>query len=789
MGDIASGRHRFVAGCARSLRMALAGIYAPDDEDGLAETQWTRQGRGLSFTLAGVRLATSMAVARGSDRLRAALASIPVTDDEGGAPGGDRAGQADLRRRVALASPAVAAGLFAGAVTTTPAGAQEAPASAAAAPAQNPSPPPTPPPTTPPDPPRSWELVAGAGLPWGGEIGVLLNDDGTIQLTTMGGFYRGAKAGLDLRQARAPGFVGEAKLQGALGPARAEAVAQGNLSGIGGSAKVQLGPAYGGASAEIVPNPQIDWRAGLQQRAPSWPQSQGFVGAVGGRYTTDRIPVNRLVEDWQNSQPIDPARFEGVPAPEDPYVRLIEWLSDQFGSQGSSQTSAPPDWSEAGELGGAYGDQIGVPGATAGSGGLLGQYMEQVGASGAPVGPPQLDQRVVDAWNEFAESADPSGGLSATAPSPDDLALIGDALSQLWGQLTGTAPPPALAGVPAPLPALPPAFDQLIAQDPALAQRLAQLVPQDPALSQLIVQDPALARLLAEHPGLAQALAQDPTLAPALSQALAPAPAPAPGMDWGQVMQDMNGPVLVDPGLFQDQPSSYTDEGVDVPAFETYDAESPSDAESETEPGGEESESEDADDGDEPSDDWTDEEDFETDDDAEESESDDDGGEEQSESDDDGDQSDDDSDDDGEDESDGDESDDGGDDGDESDDGSDEDWEDEEEGGDEDEGDESDGGGDESDGGGDESDGGGDESESDGGGGGESDGGGGGGGDDSVGEGGAPDAQAPADPPDAGSEGGGEEPRGDGYDYGDFDEGPGVEQDVGGGDISPEQAA
>jgi hypothetical protein len=523
-------------------------------------------------------------VARGSDRLQAALASIPLTDDEGGAPDGDRAGQADLRRRLALASPAIAAGLFAGAVTTTPAGAQEAPASAVPAPAQNPSPPPP----TPADPPRAWELVAGAGLPWGGEIGVLLNEDGTIQLTTMGGYYTGAKAGVDYRQARAPGFVGEAKVQGSFGPIRGEVVGQGNLDGIGGSAKLQAGPVFGGASVEVVPNPEIDWRAGVQQRAPL-PTSAGLVAAAGGRYTTPPIPASLLVEDWQNSQPIDPARFEGVPAPEDPWVTFIEWLGEQFGSQGSPQppaTSAPPDWSEAGELGGAYGDQIGVPGASSGSGGLLGQYMEQIAGSNAPPGsqgavappvdPTQLGQQFLDAWNEFAASADPSGGLSATAPSPDDLARIGDALSQLWGQLTATANPPALAPVPAPLPTLPPALDQLFAQDPALAELLAQLVPQDPALAQLTVQDPALARLLAEHPGLGQALAQDPTLGPALSEALAPAPAPAPGMDWGQVLQDMNGPVLVDPESFQDQPTSGL-EGLDAPAFDTYESESDDD--------------------------------------------------------------------------------------------------------------------------------------------------------------------------------------------------------------------
>jgi hypothetical protein len=810
MGDIASGRGRFVAGCARCLRTALAGIRVRDDEE--------RQEPGPSFTLAGVRLASSMAVARGSDRLRAALASIPMHDGQGEAPGGDRAGQADLRRRLALASPAVAAGLLAGAVTTTPAGAQEAPASAAPAPApaQNPPPAPPPVPPNPADPPRSAELVLGAGFPVGGELGLLLNDDGTVQLTAMGGYYQGGKVGVDFRQARAPGWVGEGKGQLDLGLLKLEGVLQGNQNGLGGSGKAQLGPLYGGASVEIVPNPQVDWRAGVQQRVPV-PSSAGALRAGGVRYTTPPIPAHLLVNDWQNSQPIDPARFEGVPA-QDPYVTFFEWLGDQFGSQGSPQptaTSAPPDWSEAGELGGAYGDQIGVPGATSGSGGLLGQYMEQIAGSAAPpasqgggpqpLDPAQLGQPVVDAWNEFAESADPSGGLSATAPSPDDLARIGDALSQAWGQLTGTANPPALPGVAAPLPALPPAFDQLLAQDPGLAQSLAQLVPQDPALAQLIVQDPALAQLLAQNPGLAQALAQDPSLAPALSQALAPPsagePGPVPGMDWGQILQDMNGPVLVDPQSFQDQPSSYTDDGMDVPAFETDDAESQAETEAETEDDGEAPESDDGD-VEEPSDDWSDEEDVESDDDADEDwddadedESDDNSDDIESEDDsddieseDDSDESDDDSDD-SESEDDSYESDD---DGGQSDDDSDE-WESEsdddggdesesdDDGGEESESESDDDGGEESES---ESDGGGGESESDGGGGGGDESGGGGGGGDSAGDGGAPDALAPVDTPDAEPEGGGEEPSGDGYDdgydYGDFDEGPGAEQNVGG---------
>jgi hypothetical protein len=41
MGDIASGRQRFVAGCARCLRAALGSIPMTD-HDGLAETSRTR---------------------------------------------------------------------------------------------------------------------------------------------------------------------------------------------------------------------------------------------------------------------------------------------------------------------------------------------------------------------------------------------------------------------------------------------------------------------------------------------------------------------------------------------------------------------------------------------------------------------------------------------------------------------------------------------------------------------------------------------------------------------------
>jgi len=313
---------------------------------------------------------------------------------------------------LALASPAVAAGLIAGAVTTTPAQAQEAPTSAAPAPAQkttgapapaqNPSQPPQPPP---PPPPEVIELVGGLGIPtpvgpWGGELGILINpENGHIQFTGMGGLYAGGKVGVDVRQPRAPGVVGEAKVQQNLGPVyRGEVVAQTDFSRLGGSWKVQ-GPAwlpvYMGQTYEVMPNPSLETRGGGQARLPGPPPMLGSVAAVGVRGTTPEIPIDiiQVAEDWQNAAagPIDPARFEGLPPPEDPWVTFIEWLNDQFGSQGSAPppaTSAPADWSEAGELGGAYAEQIGIPGGSSGSGGLLGQFMEQIAASNAPLGSP-----------------------------------------------------------------------------------------------------------------------------------------------------------------------------------------------------------------------------------------------------------------------------------------------------------------------------------------------------------------------------------------------------------------
>jgi hypothetical protein len=775
MGDIAGGS-RFVAGCARCLRTALAGIRTTDDEDGLVETRRTRRSRGSSFSLAGLRLASSVAVASGSQRVSAALASIPIVDEDEL----EGAGQAGLRRRMALASPAVAAGLLAGAVTTAPAGAQEAPASTAAAPAQKIQPQqPQPPAPAPPQaqPPMMIELTGGAGVPtpigpWGGELGILVNpEDGSFQFTGLGGVYAGGKLSGEYRPARDPGVVGEAKLQGGLGPYSVDLVGQTDLQSVTGSWKAQGGPLVAGQTFEVLPNPSVETRGGAQARLPGPSAVGGLVGAAGVRATSPVIPIDLLavVDEWQNSQPIDPARFEGVPAPEDPWVSLINWVNDQFGSQGSPQ--APADSSGAGELLGAYGQQVGVPGASSGSGGLLGAYADQIGAQGAqggtlrPVDLTQLQEQFAEAWNELAE-ADPSGGMAATTPSADDLAVLGEALNQLWGQITGNAGNAA----PGPLPLLPPAFDQLIAQDPGLAQLLAQLGAQDPALAQLIVQDPALAQLLAQNPGLAQALAQDPTLAPALSQALAPVPtgeagAP-PAMDWGQILQDMNGPVLVDPEAFQDQPASDMDEldaedadtdeadtddtdGVDEPAFDMDDmddVDDMDDADSESDDGGEddsespEPESEDdseSDDGDdeEPSDDWAedDESEPESEDDSEsETETDTDDGESEEESEsDDGEseeESEPESDDDGGDESESESDDDGGDES-ESDD----------EGGEEESESDDGGGSDESDGGGGEEGDGGGESEpapDDSGGGGESDGGGGG----------ETDAPAPAAP-------------------------------------------
>jgi hypothetical protein len=775
MGDIAGG-NRFVGSCSRCLRSALARIPVTEDEDGFAETGRTREPHaGVSSPiLAEVRLAGSMVVGVASHRIRAALASIPVKDDDGLFESG-RAGEDDRGRRLALAAPALAGGLLAGTVAAVPAQAQESPSVPAqaqepsSAPAQLPLPPPPPPP-----PPAVVEYVDEYafgfgvplfGVPVGGEVGILVHDDGRIQFTGMGGVYAGGKAEWQRRPARDPGLRTETKASGRTNvagvPAGAEVVVQGGGGEVTANWKGQAGPITGGHNVQLWPELGVEPRGGMQGPIPGAASGIGALAASGARWTTEPHTWEEWGEIWNVEEvmdgyagPIDPDRFDGQPPPEDPWVSFGEWVNDTF----SGVPPEDPSWIEGSEI-----DQPAPPDwgqVLEGAQGLI-EDAEAYGPvvdGGVPLQPGDA-QALLQGLTDAAEAYGP--GVDGGVPlEPGDSQAMLDALSQLWAQITGGADASA---APAPIPDLPSALDQLIAQDPALGQLLTQLIAQDPALAQLIAQDPALAQLLAQNPGLAQLLAQDPSLAPALSQALTPASAgevgAAPGMDWGQIMQDMNGPVLVDPESFQDQP-----------AVDTYDVESDESESADSESADSESdgaESDDADESDEFDADAAEEFD------GDESGSDDDGGDDESGSDDDG----------GGDESGSD--DDGG--GDES--GSDDD------GGGDESGSDDDGGGDESgsddDGGDDE---GGDEN-ADGGGGGEVDSGGGdggggsgggGGGDDSAGDGGAPDALEPADPPDAGSEGGGgdEAPAdtdtGDGYDYGDFDEGPGAEQDVGG---------
>jgi hypothetical protein len=740
MADIASGSHRFVAGCARCLRTALAGIGAPDDKDGVAETPRTRQRRGPAFTLAGVRLASSMAVARGSHCVRAALASIPLTDDEDGLLEGDRAGQADMRRRLALASPAVAAGLLAGTVTAMPAQAQEAPTSASPAPAQNP--PPAPPPAPPPGPPVfAEEYAVGLGIPFfgipiGGEVGMIVRDDGRIQFTVMGPFYAGGKVGAERRQARAPGVVGEAKFAGSLplplpSSVRDRIGGNGNLGGefvlqaadgrVGGSWKGQVGPraASGlvGHSIEVVPDPSLENRGGGQARIPV-PRSAGIVAADGWRWTSEPRTWDEWIQLWGPmaedamdgyAGPIDPNRFRGVPPPTQQYWEAFgEDLSRFVGGAFTGTPPQDPAWIE--------GSQIDQP--PPADWGQVGQDLSQAVGSAFTGTPPedpawiegsQIDQPAPPDWGQVlqglqqlsSDAAASGTGVDGAVPlQPGDSA----ALLQSWQQwLQGLS---SQFAAPAPAPGVGPA--------PGVA----------PAPG--IVSPPGIV-----PPG---GLVPAPGAVPAPGVVPAPGAAPTPpGMTWDQMWQSMlqglNGPVLVDPELFQDQPASDMEgtapapDGEDAPAFEMSDAES--------DDGGDVAES---DDGEvEESDDDGDE--FESEDDGDEFESDDggedegdEGGEEESDSDE------------GDDDGDEFESDDGGED--EGDEGGEEesDSDDSDDGGDEDaEGD--DGG--ESDGGdGGESDGGDDGEDAEGGGG---DGGGDGGEDEGSGQA-TPDAGDPAGP-------------------------------------------
>src|SRR5262249_5054681 len=106
--------------------------------------------------------------------------------------------------------------------------------------------------------------IPGMPVPLGGEVGITSGPGWTdFALTGMAGHHAGPKSSIEERPERSPGFSGEAKVTGILGPAKGEVTVNTDLEKVTGSVKGSLGPVSAGRNFQLYPNPEMEgWRAG-----------------------------------------------------------------------------------------------------------------------------------------------------------------------------------------------------------------------------------------------------------------------------------------------------------------------------------------------------------------------------------------------------------------------------------------------------------------------------------------------------------------------------------------------